>query len=283
MVQHPSGEVFALNNSIRVKFTRGEDVKYISHLDMMRAFERAIRRANIPIAYSYGFNPHPQMVFGLPLSVGVTSEAEYADFELSGIIEPEEFVKRLNMELPSGLNLLVAKNKETKTNIMATIAMASYEILIYSKELKENIIRDKINEFMQKAEIIIKKEGKGGVKNIDIWPMIQKLDVKIFAANKADGQQNADTCMNSSLMKYIDNLLNAKMYNSKYEIENIFCLSTLLNAGSVSNLKPDLLLTALNEVADLGINLLKIHRTGLLVSKGGKLLDPLDENALSMV
>ena len=67
---------------LRVKFTRGEEVKYISHLDMLKVFERALRRANIPIAYNKGFNPRPQIVFGLPLSVGVTSESEYADLEI---------------------------------------------------------------------------------------------------------------------------------------------------------------------------------------------------------
>jgi radical SAM-linked protein len=66
--------VFALY-SIRVKFERSQEVKFISHLDMMKAFERALRRAGLPIGYSKGFNPHPLMVFGLPLSVGMTSQA----------------------------------------------------------------------------------------------------------------------------------------------------------------------------------------------------------------
>src|SRR5690242_15350351 len=75
-------EVMTLAN-IRTKFRRSDEVKFISHLDLMKVFERAIRRARLPIAYSQGFNPHPGMVFGLPLSVGVTSDAEYGDFEIT--------------------------------------------------------------------------------------------------------------------------------------------------------------------------------------------------------
>ena len=87
--------------NLRVKFIRGEEIKFISHLDLMRVFERALRRSEIPVAYSKGFNPHPQMVFGLPLSVGVTSQCEYADFKIEDNIEPNEFIQRLNDNLPS--------------------------------------------------------------------------------------------------------------------------------------------------------------------------------------
>ena len=74
----------------------------------MKLFERALRRANIPIAYS-GFYPHPVMVFGLPLSVGVTSEAEYADFEFESKIDPLKFMENLNRELPAGISVSARK------------------------------------------------------------------------------------------------------------------------------------------------------------------------------
>ena len=111
---------------IRFKFIRGEQVKYISHLDLMRTFERAIRRANIPVRYSQGFNPHPSIVFGLPLSVGVTSEAEYADVEIDGELAPPVFLQQLNSQLPEGLKVTDAKESGAKSNIMASVAFASY-------------------------------------------------------------------------------------------------------------------------------------------------------------
>ena len=116
--------VFALSD-LRIKFIRGEEVKFISHLDLMKVFERASRRANIPIAYSQGFNPHAHLIFGLPLSVGVTSQAEYADIELTEILEPESFVTRLNKELPKGLIIIEAKARQSKVNIMASIGAAN--------------------------------------------------------------------------------------------------------------------------------------------------------------
>lgn len=245
-------------NSIRFKFIRGEEVKYISHLDLMKAFDRALRRSHTPIAYSQGFNPHPQMVFGLPLSVGVTSEAEYADFELSTAVEPGEFMERLNKQLPMGLKIVDAKCKTSKDNIMTAITLASYELLI-SAELKLEMdgYREKINGFMLQPSIIAKKEGKQGIKDVNIRPMIHRLEVK--APEKVEAFKEIETS----------------------ESENMFCLSALLSAGNSVNLRPDLLGLSLNGTTDLGIKLVKIHRTGLFIDKGGKVADPLEPLALS--
>lgn len=247
-------------SSLRAKFYRGERVKYISHLDLMLAFERALRRANIPIAYSQGFNPHPQMVFGLPLSVGVTSEAEYADFELSEYLNPEEFTGRLNKSLPEGFRIIEAKVKKTKANIMASIAMASYAVLIAAgAESGFEVLREQVERFMLRPVIMAKKEGKNGIREIDIRPMIHKLELK-----------NAEGC--SSLELQAADGLNGK--------NGIFCLSTLLSAGSVENLKPELLVSAFGEAAGIGVKPVKIHRTGLFIGKEGRISDPLDESAL---
>jgi len=250
---------YALNN-IRFRFIRGEEVKFISHLDLMKVFERALRRSRIPIAHSQGYNPHPHMVFGLPLSVGVTSEAEYADFEFSIDLNLEEFIVNLNNQLPYGLKLLEAKEKNNKVNIMASIVMSSYDLLVYSETInEENEMNSRIAEFIGKAEIIVKKEGKNGSKNIDIKPMIRKIEVR---AAKPDE-------------------LSENMSLKEIETERVFCISVVLSAGSVANLKPELLIAALNDIAELRIKSLKIHRTGLFVSKDGKTMNPLDDSALS--
>ena len=205
-------------NSIRVRFFRGEEVKYISHLDLMKTFERALRRARIPIAYTEGFNPHPKMVFGLPLSVGVTSEAEYADFELSKPVRPSEFVERLNSQLPVGLRITDAHRKQDKENIMASITRASYNIYVCC-DAKMGITEMKslVSQLISKPEIVMKKKTKGGVKDTDIRPMIHKLDVK------------GETRLTGN-----------------YECSgNIYSLGAFLSAGSRGNLKPDILIDAL--------------------------------------
>ncbi len=118
---------------IRAKFTRGEKVRFISHLDILRVFERALRRARLPVRYSEGYNPRPAIVFGLPLPVGVTSEAEYADFELTQKIMPREFLKALSMQLPDGLKLVAAAVRKGKENIMASVEAALYDTVLISQ------------------------------------------------------------------------------------------------------------------------------------------------------
>ncbi len=263
-------------NEIRTKFVRGEEVKYISHLDLMKVFERALRRSRIPIAYSQGFNPRPQMVFGLPLPVGVTSEAEYADFQLSDHIPCEDFIESLNGELPKGFQITGAREKRTKDNIMASINMASYEILVSSDmPLDIGMMRGIIDEFLAQPSIIAKKEGKQGVKDIDIRPMIQRL-----------GADDAASCSGLS-QRYILNLKSNNLLKPDYDIENIFYLSALLSAGSVANLKAELLFSALSNFLSMpgrakliDLKLVKVHRTALFIKKEGMLLDPLDRSIL---
>lgn len=236
-------------NGIRVKFSRENDVKYISHLDMMKLFERAFRRSGIPIAYSQGFNPHPQLVFGLPLSVGVTSEAEYADIELDSEMKPEELMSILNRHLPEGIRIIKAAKRKTKANIMASIAAARYEVYVaadLNMEVKE--IKESFSKLMEKENLFVSKESKGKVKKVDIRPMIYSLELL---------EDSVEAGGNGTL----------------------FCLSMLLSAGSVSNLKPELVLDAYNDFSGRNIEIIKIHRTGLFVCNGDRLADPLEDNS----
>ncbi len=272
-------------NDIRVKFIRGEEVKYISHLDLMKFFERTIRRAGVPISYSQGFNPHPNMVFGLPLSVGVTSEAEYADFELSERLDPVEFSERVNGQFPAGLKITAQEWKNTKANIMAAISLASYEILVSSSE-KLNIqkIKESIGELLKRSAILAEKEGKKGLREIDIKPMILGMDVKVLEKveyGSCDNKECFDICRNSYIIDYVDKIKSYGPKGLSYNLENMFCLSAKLSAGSKANLKPDLLVSAINKERLMNLKLVKVHRTGLYIEKGGMLLDPLDQRALS--
>jgi len=93
---------------LRLKFSRGEELKFLSHLDLMRLWERALRRAGLPLAYSEGFTPHPQIALAAPLLVGVTSDAELMDVSLSRWISPQSFVAQIEKQLPYGIALLEA-------------------------------------------------------------------------------------------------------------------------------------------------------------------------------
>jgi radical SAM-linked protein len=91
---------------LRLKFSRGEELKFLSHLDLMRLWERAIRRAGLPLAYSEGFTPHPQIALAAPLSVGITSQAELMDVVLSRWLPPQTFKAEIEAQLPRGIELL---------------------------------------------------------------------------------------------------------------------------------------------------------------------------------
>ncbi len=93
---------------LRIRFGRGTEVKFISHLDIMRFWERALRRAQVPLAYSEGFNPHPRISLAAPLPVGVTSEAELMDVVVSRWVSPQWFTDAVSQQLPSGFTILGA-------------------------------------------------------------------------------------------------------------------------------------------------------------------------------
>ncbi|NMB96032.1 MAG: DUF2344 domain-containing protein [Clostridiaceae bacterium] len=245
--------------NIRIHFIRGEEVKFISHLDIMRTFGRAMRRAKIPVAYTQGFNPQPIIVFGLPLSVGVTSLTEYADIELTETVSPEGLKDTLNKELPAGLKILNADVKHDQKNIMSLIYAASYEIFVCTENnettskietTNKNDITNKIKKFLKKDTIEAIKEGKKGTKEIDIKPMIFDLDIKTMDK------------INMISNKYIDR-------------GDVYKITALLRAGGEANLKPDLLISAINKHTDLDLKIIRIHRTGLFINKDGILVKPL--------
>lgn len=236
-------EVMTLAN-IRTKFRRGDEVKFISHLDLMKVFERAIRRARLPIVYSQGFNPHPGMVFGLPLSVGVTSDAEYGDFEvIDDELSVPEFMERLNAQLPQGVEITAAKQRQSKQNIMATIAASEYIVVVGTKsECNEKNLKVSIDKYLAQNEIIIEKRTKSGMKDTNIRDMIFDLDFEL---------QPCGTY-------------------------NIIKLTMLVSAGSKANLKPDLLIESLFGYLEFDFEIDRIHRTKLFVNAQDQLLDPMD-------
>lgn len=230
---------------IRVKFRRGDEVKFISHLDLMKVFERAIRRARLPIAYSQGFNPHPGMVFGLPLGVGVTSEAEYGDFEITDDeMSAQEFADRLNLQLPKGMEVLAAKKKVSKQNIMATIAASEYIVIVGTPaECNQKTLKTAIDKYLSQKEIVVKKRTKNGVKDTDIRDMIFDLNFEL----------------------------------QPFGTFNIIRFTALVSAGSKANLKPDLLIESLCGYLGIEYEIDRIHRTKLFVRSQDQLLDPMEE------
>ncbi|NQT29810.1 MAG: DUF2344 domain-containing protein [Candidatus Saganbacteria bacterium] len=95
-------------NRVKIKYSKGEEIKFISHRDLMRVFIRAIRRAELPIAFSQGFNPHMKISWGQALKLGKTSDDESATLQFEGWVKPQTVMEKLSQQLPPGIEILAA-------------------------------------------------------------------------------------------------------------------------------------------------------------------------------
>ena len=114
---------------LRIRFGRGPELKYLSHLDNMRLWHRAFNRAGIPMAYSEGFNPHPRMSLAAPLAVGVTSEAELLDIMVTRAVSPHYFTSAVEQQLPPGIEIRqVYKMAPLLPSLQSQIRFAEYRV-----------------------------------------------------------------------------------------------------------------------------------------------------------
>lgn len=227
----------------RIKFSKFGNVRFIGHLDTMRYFQKAVKRAGLDMSYTLGFNPHPIMSFALPLGVGVTSDGEYIDIQVNSMPKSKDAIEALNLEMTDGFKVtgFVALPDDAKKG-MTLVGASDYEITInseYNFPMSKNQWIGIKTEFIDNHDAIeIEKEGKNTTKIVDIKPFIYS-----FAA-----EYNDDNPMNSKLIMR-------------------------LAAGSKNNLKPEYVLEAAFKFYNIEFSkdMIHIHRTELL-----------DENMLSL-
>ena len=154
-------------------------MKFIGHLDIMRYFQKAIRRAEIPIAFTSGYSPHMIMSFANPLGVGLTSDGEYFDIELTEPIASREAVKRLNEQMVDGMEIVsfVQIPDDKKSKGMSIVAGADYLSSVKNGSLPEDLA-EKLEAFYAQNEICVVKKTKKSEKEVDIRPMIYKLECR---------------------------------------------------------------------------------------------------------
>lgn len=171
----------------RVSFTKNGSARFISHLDMIRTFERSLRRAGLPVALSQGFNPHAKISFGFPLPVGVTGLEEYMDVELAEDISAGMIAVNLSNCLPLGFKIKgVCILKDNVASLMAQIESSVY-LAIFDDYKSEDIktLGKHLEEFMVMPEILVKRQKKNGTSSLfDIRPGILALNVYDNANSK---------------------------------------------------------------------------------------------------
>ena len=164
--------------NIRMKFKKHGCMKFIGHLDIMRYFQKAIRRADIDIAYSEGFSPHMIMSFAAPLGVGLTSEGEYVDLQVNSCVSSKAAVDALNSVMVDGMEVVSFKLlPETVKNAMASVAAADYFVNFREGYAPENW-EEKFMAFLQKEEMLIVKKTKRSEAEVDLKPMLYKAEIR---------------------------------------------------------------------------------------------------------
>jgi radical SAM-linked protein len=159
---------------MRLEITKGDEIRYISHLDYARSIERALRRANLPVAYSEGFNPHMKMAFASALSVGVASYAEYMDVELADGVKVTEAAAALANHLPRGITIKKAREITAKHKaLMALVNLAVYRVFLSVGDGDKDMAADAIRRFNGANSVIFVKENPKGRREIDVKQYIE--------------------------------------------------------------------------------------------------------------
>ncbi len=156
-------------SKIRLKFSKLGMGKYISHLDLLRCFTRAIHRAQLPVRYSQGFNPHQLITFSLPLALGTTSETEFVDIEFEEGTDPISVIKGLNECLPPDIKILEASAPQIKAK---DIVAAEYIFEIFTDAPADE---EKVTEFFALDNIAAVKKTKRGEKEINLKEFIHEV------------------------------------------------------------------------------------------------------------
>lgn len=208
---------------IRIKFAKYGAMKFIGHLDMMRFFQKAVRRADIDIKYSEGFSPHQIMSFAAPLGVGVESVGEYLDIEVLSMTGVNEMKEALNRVMVEGVHILsVTVLSDNAKNAMASVAAASYQI--HLKEGTFGILdpANAVTAFYAQEQIPYTKETKKSILEIDLKQGIYEM--------YADETQILTNTTSAAQAMLITNPAESRI--------SVPCIRMTVDASSGGNIKP---------------------------------------------
>lgn len=229
---------------IRMQFRKTREGRFMSHLDLMHTWERVIRRSQLPLAFSQGFNPHPKINFASALAVGTTSDGEYMDMELTTEMPLEQVQQELDRAMPPAFEVTAMKVVTGKMpSLMSVIERGRYQLrLEFVENVTQQQLDEAIKEFWKREEIIIyryKKNSKDK-KAVNIRPGVFEMKLT------ADG---------------------------KYAV-----LEILVQSGNEGNIRPEEVAYGLMSAGMPAVqHVVRIHRLGLyLFNKDGKMVTPLD-------
>ena len=165
---------------IRVKFRKYGNMKFIGHLDVMRYFQKALRRAQVDICYSAGYSPHPIMSFAAPLGLGLTSNGEYMDIEVNQTEDSCRMIDRLNAVMVDGMEVTAFRRlPDDAKSAMSLIAAADYRVEIRPGHDRPAVLFDclaeQLSAFRSLPQVLVHKKTKKSETEVDLLPMIYDL------------------------------------------------------------------------------------------------------------
>lgn len=169
--------------TLRIVYTKQKYMRYLSHLELMKLFERVFRFQKLPLKFSEGFNPHPKMTFAAPLSVGFSSQAEIMEVQLNDKVDLDHVVQ---MKFPDGIEISKAKYVESKKSLMASIDFSEYMIRIdFNASIQEYPFEERAESFLnQEAVNYEKKTKKGTMKTVNALALVERFSVVFKEENE---------------------------------------------------------------------------------------------------
>lgn len=217
---------------VRIKFSKAGSMKFIGHLDVMRYFQKAIRRSGLDVAYSQGFNPHQLISFAAPLGVGLTSDGEYMDVQMNGSYSSKEALERLNAVMNQEIQVKsYVELDEGSKNAMSIVAAADYRISVKDGYPFLEQYEQKFDDFLTQKEIIIRKKTKKSEKEMNVKPYIYQV-----AYTEKDFEEKTGSKVDHTVADIYDN--GCKIYMQ-------------IATGSVVNIKPEVIMEAFCKYAGI--------------------------------
>ncbi|MBR2408129.1 MAG: TIGR03936 family radical SAM-associated protein [Lachnospiraceae bacterium] len=245
--------------NVRVRFAKYGAVKFIGHLDVLRYFQKAVRRSGLKIAYSQGFHPHQIMSFASPLGVGITSEGEYMDMELTAEYTPQEIVDALNSAMVEGFTVLSARilpepeNGRKRETAMSLVTAADYLVTVkendtfFTTKSLEELNDAWVRFYGQESIPVVKKVKKSNTETgMDLKPFLFGAVVGTEVTEAADISLPAVTAHNNDNTFYeVPEIPDFAAEQKELCIEkNLFSVVLRVSAGSANNIKPELVMEA---------------------------------------
>ncbi len=160
---------------LRVKLSRGEEIKFISHLDIMRLWQRALHRAGMPLAYSEGFSPHPRISLAVPLAVGVTSQAELMDIFCTQWVSPHFFTAAVSQQLPPGIGILqVYPIAPAIPSLQSQVRFAEYQVEVETNKGQEDVELS-LTSLLSVKHLPWQHQRDSGTRHYDLRALIDDL------------------------------------------------------------------------------------------------------------